>query len=199
MRARSRVLTLAGVYLLVVVVSGPVPGAARQRDDTPTMTNSTVEARPDPLPADWPTEAVDAQLRGAACQTAYGRDAARQDGEAGDDVLPVVGTMTANAGSAMLAVRHVPFLTRRDVVRATLVADEEDPSAYSVTLELNEAGQVKAKEYTAANVGKCIAVVAGGRVVLTTSLEGPVEGETFVLGGKFDGTRGIALVNLFGR
>jgi hypothetical protein len=199
MRATSRILTLVGVSLLVAAASGPAPGAARQHDDTPTMTNSTVEAAPAPLPADWPSGAADAQLRGAVCRSAYSRDAAREGAEAGDDVLPIVGTMSANAGSALLAVRRVPFLTRRDVVRANLVASDDDPSSFGVSLELTDAGLAKVKEYTAAHVGTCIALVAGGRVVLTATVDAALEDAPFVLGGRFDGQRGLAVANLFGR
>jgi SecD-like export protein len=199
MRATSRILTLVGVFLLVTAVAAAPTGAARQHDDTPTMTNSSVESAPVPLPSDWPTGAGDAQLRGALCRSAYSRDAAREGAAAGDDVLPMVGTTSANAGSALLAVRHTPFLTRRDVVRATLVSAEDDPSSFEVSLELTDAGLTKVKEYTAANVGSCIALVAGGRVVLTATIDAAVEDGPFVLGGRFDGAHGIAVVDLFGR
>lgn len=199
MSTRSRVATIVGVVLIACGAASTAPGARRQGNDTPTMTNSSVETAPEPLPADWPARAGDVQLRGAACESVYGKDGARQYADAGDDVLPVVGTKTANAGSAFRAVRHVPFLTHRDVARAMIVADPDNPSTFEVRLELTEEGAAKAKEYTAANVGKCVALVAGGSVLWTAPLDAPVEGETFVLAGSFSGNRGIAIVDLFGR
>jgi preprotein translocase subunit SecD len=201
MRATPRILTLVGVSLLATVAAGAAPGRAPQRDDTPTMTNATVEAAPAPLPADWPAGAADVQIRGANCESAYGRDAAREGAQAGDEFLPVVGTMTTNAGSALLAVRRVPFLTKRDVVRATLLPDEGDASAFWVSLELTDAGMAKVKEYTAANVGTCIAIVAGGRVVTTATVDEALgdDAAAYVLGGRFDGRHGLAIVDLFGR
>lgn len=196
MSFRFRVLTLAGVCALAAVVS-PAPGVVRAQDGTPTMTDSTFAPEPAPLPEDWPGRVGDAQFRGAACESAYGRDGAKQLGDPGDDVLPIVGTMTSNAGSAMRAVRHVAFLTRRDVERATLVSSKDDPTIFEVDLTLTPDGQAKAKEFTTANTGKCISLVAGGKVLWTATLDGPVEDNTFVLSGSFSGRQGMAIVDLF--
>jgi preprotein translocase subunit SecD len=161
------------------------------------MTDSTVEAAPEPLPTDWPTRTGDAQFRGSACESAYGKDGARQYADPGDDVLPIVGTMTTNAGSAFRAVRRTPFLTRRDVERAELVADKDNPSTFEVQLTLTQEGATKAQEFTKSNTGKCVALVAGGMVIWSASLDTPVEGDAFVLSGSFSGNRGIAIVDLF--
>jgi hypothetical protein len=197
MLVRWRMLRPVGLVLLAGAAAWPAAGTARQREETPTMTNSTVERAPEPLPADWPARAADAQLRGASCETAYGKEGGRQFAEPGDDVLPVVGTMTANAGSAFRAVRHVPFLTRRDVARAALVADPDDASVFEVRLTLTEEGAAKAKQFTDANVGKCVALVAGNVVVWSAPLDTPVDGDTFALSGSFSGQTGIAIVDMF--
>ncbi len=200
MRLRFRVGMLVCVNLVVVTAATlRAPGAEPAQDSTPTMTNSSVEAAPEPLPGDWPFKAGDAQLRGSSCDSAYGKDGARQFAESGDDVLPIVGTMTTNAGSAYRAVRHTPFLARRDIVRASLVADEDDDSIYQVELALTPDGAAKVKEYTAANPGKCIALVAGGKVLWSATVDAPVEGDVFVLAGAFPGNKGIAIIDLFGR
>lgn len=197
MRARFRVTITVGVSLLAAVAAFAGPGPSPQRSDTPTMTNSTVEPMPEPLPADWPSSARDAQFRGAACESGYGKEAGRQFADAGDDVFPVVGTSTLSAGSAFRAVRHVPFLTRRDVARALLVADPDLPSTFSVELTLTEEGAARAREYSTANSGKCVALVASGKVLWSAPLDSPIESETFVLSGSFSGARGIAIVDLF--
>jgi preprotein translocase subunit SecD len=102
-------------------------------------------------------------------------------------------------GAAFRAVRHTAFLTRRDVERAALVASPDDASTFTVELTLTAEGAAKAKEYTTANTGKCVSLVAGGKVLWTAALDTPVEGDTFVLSGAFSGTRGIAIVDLFGQ
>jgi hypothetical protein len=199
MHFRLLVLTLAGVCALAAG-TGRVHGSAGVgQDGTPSMTNDSVEAAPEPLPADWPARAADVQFRGAACDSAFGKEGARQVGETGDDALPIVGTITGNAGSAFLAVRRTPFLTRRDVERAVLSSAGDDSGAYNVVLTLTPEGVAKVKEYTTANTGKCVALVAGGRVIWSTTLTTPVEDEEFVLSGAFSGSKGIAIVDLFGR
>lgn len=185
--------------MLAAVAALAAPGAQPQRSDTPTMTNGSVEPAPEPLPADWPVTARDAQFRGAACESGYGKDGGRQYADAGDDVVPVVGTATANAGSAFRAVRNVPFLTRRDVARAMLVADRDNPSTFDVQLVLTEEGAAKAQEFSTANPGKCIVLMAAGKVLWSAPLETPIEGDTFVLSGSFSGARGIAIIDLFER
>ena len=189
----------AGACLAALLAAVPAPAAGPpQRDDTPTLTNSSLEAAPEPLPAGWPAGAADAQVRGAACETAYGADEARRLGAAGDDLLGVVGTESGPLGFALLPVRRTPFLARRDVAEANLVATK-DASVFEVHLRLTEEGARKAQAYSTANLGTCVALVAGGRVVWTATLDMPVATDVFVLSGGFNGRTGLAIVDLFGR
>jgi preprotein translocase subunit SecD len=186
----------AGAGLLALLVSAQTPAAAQRRDDTPTMTNSTLEAPPEPLPADWPAAARDAQLRGAACESDYGKADARKLGAPGDDALPILGAAPGVAEAVYLGVRRTPFLARRDVVEATMAGT--GTGAYEVRLELTDAGAAAVRDYTAANLGKCVALVAGGKVLWTATLDAPVEGDVFVLSGGFDSRTALAIVELFG-
>jgi preprotein translocase subunit SecD len=173
------------------------PAAEPQGRDTPTMTNSTLEAPPEPLPAGWPVGAKDAQLRGAVCESGYGREDARKAAAPGDAVLPILGTATANFDASYLGVRPQPYLTRRDVLEATLVADPQQAGRFGVRLELSEEGARKVQAYTAANFGKCIAFVAGGKILWAASIGEQVESDVYTLGGGFSATTGLAIVELF--
>ena len=190
--------TAAGAGLLVAMLAAPAPAAEPQRSDTPTLTNSSLEAPPEPLPADWPVGARDAQLRGAVCESGYGREDARKLAAPGDAVLPMLGTATAGFDASYLGVRPVPYLTRRDVVEATLAADPEQAGRYVVRLELSDEGARKVRDYTAANVGTCVAFVAGGKVIWASSIVETVESDVYTLAGGFSITTALAIVELFG-
>jgi hypothetical protein len=212
------VVGCAAVSLLVasaLAVPGPIGtaaahaslGAARQTasarpaaqvpvsDDVPSMDNDSFSTPPPPLPAGWPVGAKDAQFRGAACEEAYSVESARRKGEPGDDALPTLVTIAAGLPSPHIAVRRLPFLSRRDVLKALFVT--ADGGTYEVRLKLNEDGAKKVQEYTAENQEKCIALVAGGKILWHPTLAAPVTDDEFVLSGNFTISEAEAIAKLF--
>ena len=99
--------------------------AARPQEpqDVPSLTDDTYTPPPPPLRDGWPVGAKDVQFRGAACDEGYSPEGARKKGTAGDDAMPTLDVVGANLPRPMLAVRHVPFLTKRDVASAQFTAD----------------------------------------------------------------------------
>jgi preprotein translocase subunit SecD len=159
------------------------------------MDNDSFNTAPPPLPAGWPVGARDAQFRGAACDEGYSPDAARKKGETGDDAVPLLSDQPASLPSPYIAVRRLPFLTRRDVLKALF--STADDGTYRVDLKLTPDGAKKIQEYTAQHAEQCIALVAGGKIVWHPTLGEPVTDDTFVLSGQFTVTEAQAITNLF--
>jgi hypothetical protein len=194
----ARALALAALLAAAAAPAGGVSPEAGGQGAESTMTNdSLATAAPPPLPEGWPSGARDAQFRGAACETAYGAPAARAKATPGDDVVPVVARPIPGMPAPYVAVRRLPFLTRRDVL-AALYAPSAD-GTYEVTLKLTEDGAAKIQEYTKAHESECIALVAGGKVVFHPTLTTPVADDTFVLSGSFTVTEAQSIVEMFAR
>jgi hypothetical protein len=164
-------------------------------EEVPSMDNDSLYTPPPPLPPAWPVGAKDAQFRGAACDEGYSPQAAKRNGEAGDDAFPALGQVAAGLPSPYIAVRRAPFLTRRDVLKALFSA--VDDGTYEVHLKLTDDGAKKIQEYTAENKDKCIALVAGGKVIWHPSISEPVTDDTFILSGQFTVSQAQAIVSLF--
>ena len=171
----------------------PVP--AEMSQDAATMTNDSLVVVPPPLPENWPVGARDAHFRGAACENGFGAALARKKAAPGDDVLPIAAKAIPGVPGPYLAVRRLPFLTRRHVLTA-LFAPAAD-GTYEVTLKLTEDGAAKIQEYTQAHENECIALVAGGKVIWHPSLSAPVTDDTFVLSGSFSVAQAQAIVDMF--
>jgi preprotein translocase subunit SecD len=159
------------------------------------MDNDSLYVPPPPLPALWPRDAKDAQFRGAACEQAYGAEAARRNGEAGDVAFPTLEEFAQGVPAPHIAVRRVPFLTRRDVFKAFFAAT--DGGNYQVRLMLTGEGARKVQEYTAMHKDQCIALVAGGRILWHPTISEPVTDDVFVLSGQFTVSEAQAITNLF--
>ena len=197
MQIRSRLWKAAGAGLIALTLTVAAPASGPQDRDTPTMTNSSIEAPPEPLPAGWPAGARDVQLRGSACESGYGKADARAAAAPGDALLPILGTATGGFDAAYVGVRPVPFLTRRDVVQATIAANADPRATYSVRLELTEDGAARVRDYTASNLGRCVALVASGKVLWAASITEAVESDVYVLDGAFSAATALAIVDLF--
>jgi hypothetical protein len=204
----TRVVGVSSVAIALAVQALALPpgvhgrtaarGAAQQApvsNEVPSMDNDSLYTPPPPLPASWPAGARDAQFRGAACEEGYSPDAARRKGEAGDEALPAFAQVAPGLPSPFVAVRRVPFLTKRDVLRALFSAAEN--GTYVVSLKLTDDGAKKIQEYTAAHKDDCIALVAGGKVLWHPTLSEPVTDDTFVLDGDFSISVAQAITNLF--
>ena len=198
MRSKTTVRgTLALGLLLLAGATAPEAAVARQNQGVPTMTNSSLDPQPAPLPEGWPVGATDVQMRGGVCEDGYGKDGGRKHAAAGDDVLPTIAPVATGLEPLYLGVRHLPFLTRQDVVSATFHAVEKTPGAYEVRLALTEQGAKKVQEFTDANVGNCVALVAAGKVLWYAPIESKVEGDVFVLSGSFSATEALGIADLF--
>src|SRR5829696_6394506 len=110
MRSKTtpRELLAIGLFLLVGA-AGPGAVSGQQSPGVPTMTNSSLEPQPAPLPEGWPSGAPDAQIRGAACEDGYGKEGGRRHAQPGDDVLPRLSPVGSGLDSLFLGVRHIPF------------------------------------------------------------------------------------------
>jgi hypothetical protein len=164
-------------------------------DEVPSMDNDSLYVPPPPLAEGWPVRATDAQFRGAACEEGYSPDSAKRKGETGDDALPTLDRVAAGLPKPFLAVRRLPFLTRRDVIKALYAT--ADGGTYEVRLLLNEEGAKKIQEYTAAHKEECIALVAGGKIIWHPTLSDPVTDDVFVLSGQFTVSEAQAITDLF--
>jgi hypothetical protein len=198
MRSKTTNRGIMALGLLLLAGATP-PDAAwgRQNQGVPTMTNSSLDPQPEPLPEGWPVGATDVQVRGAVCEDGYGKDGGRKNANAGDDVLPMLRKVPQGFDQLYLGVRHIPFVGRRDVESATFHAVEKAPNTYEVRLKLTEDGAKKVQEFTAANVGQCVALVAAGKVLWYAPLESPVEGDVFVLAGSFSAAEALGIADLF--
>jgi hypothetical protein len=194
-------VVVAGAYLAPPVA--PAAPQSRPRAVTPagaaeepaTMTNDSLAVVPPPLPENWPVGVRDAHFRGAVCENGYGAGMARKKAVPGDDVLPIAAKTIPGVPGPYVAVRRLPFLTRRDVLTA-LFAPAAD-GTYEVTLKLTEDGAKKIQEYTKAHENECIALVAGGKVIWHPTLSTPVTDDTFVLSGSFSVAQAQAIVSMF--
>jgi hypothetical protein len=204
----ARITALATLVAAVVAVPAPA-GQQRsaqpalqtasaqvpQNEEVPSMDNDSFYTPPPPLAAGWPVGARDAQFRGAACEEGYSPEAAKRNGETGDDAYPTMDRVAAGLPSPLLAVRRLPFLTRRDVIKALFSAS--GGGTYEVRLLLNEEGAKKVQEYTTEHKDQCIALVAGGKIIWHPTISEPVTDDTFVLSGQFTVTEAQAITNLF--
>jgi hypothetical protein len=166
-----------------------------QTNEVPSMDNDSFYTPPPPLAEGWPVGAKDAQFRGAACEEGYSTDSAKRKGDTGDDAYPTMDRVSAGLPVPYLSVRRLPFLTRRDVLKALFSAAEG--GTYEVRLLLNEEGAKKVQEYTTEHKDQCIALVAGGKIIWHPTISEPVADNTFVLSGQFTVTEAQAITNLF--
>lgn len=187
-----------GIGLLALCLATGVAGAGPQHDATPTLSNDSLAGEPEPLPAGWPSNAKDVQLRGAVCDAGYGKDGGRKFATPGDEVLPILASADANFDASYVGVRRVPFLTRRDVVQATFVPTADDASVYEVHLMLDADGAAKAQAFLESNVGQCLVIVASGKVLWHGGTPLAVQDGVLVLSGGFSSTVALAIVDLFG-
>jgi preprotein translocase subunit SecD len=204
----ARIAAVATLVVTVIAIPGlagqqqakpPAPQTATaqvpQSDEVPSMDNDSFYTPPPPLAAGWPVGARDAQFRGAACEEGYSTDAAKRKGETGDDAYPTMDRVAEGLPTPYLAVRRLPFLTRRDVLKALFATAEN--GTFEVRLLLNEEGAKKVQEYTAEHKDQCIALVAAGKIVWHPTISEPVTDGTFVLSGQFTVTEAQAITNLF--